>query len=301
MNTRPSYLQSWLLAARPKTLTGAVAPVMIALAATWHDAHYINAVPAILCMLFAILMQVDANFINDYFDCVRGIDGEERLGPRRACSQGWISLRSMRIGISVTTILSGLVGMPLLLYTDYYCILTGIACILFTFLYTTLFSRIAMGDILVLIFFGLIPVSCTYYIQTGQLTMQVWILALAQGLVTDCLLIVNNFRDRATDLNHGKITLVTLIGPKAALWLYCLIGLISTLLVTVDITLYGDTFNVSLNSNMLPVCAFLPLHLACVGRMIRIKRGKALNSVLAMTALSIFVFALTISISLVVQ
>lgn len=301
MSGGPSTLQSWFLAARPKTLTGALAPVMIAIAATWNDTHGINVVPAILCMLFAVLMQVDANFINDYFDCAGGIDGEERLGPERACSQGWISMHSMRVGISVTTILSGLVGLPLLFYTDYYCIIVGIVCILFTFLYTTLFSRIAMGDILVVMFFGLIPVSCTYYIQTGQLTMQVWLLALAQGLVTDCLLIVNNFRDRDTDLRHGKITLVTLIGPKAAIWLYCLIGIVSTLLVTVNITLYADIFDVSLNTHMLPVCAFLPLHFACVARMIRIKRGRALNSVLAMTALSIFVFALTISISLVVQ
>ena len=131
--------------------------------------------------------------------------------------------------------------------------------------------------------------------------MQVWMLALAQGLVADCLLIVNNFRDRYTDAMHGKITLVTIIGPKAALWLYFLIGIVSTYLVTVSITLNGDLFDVTLNTHMLPVLAFLPLHFHCVARMIRIKRGKALNSVLAMTALSIFLFALMISISLVVQ
>lgn len=301
MNNKPTVLQSWILAARPKTLTCALAPVMIALAATWNDTHTINVIPAVLCALFAILMQIDANFINDYYDCLNGVDHEDRLGPERACSQGWITLPAMRRGILVTTILSAITGLPLLLFTDMYCILIGAACILFTFLYTTLFSRIAMGDILVVMFFGLIPVSCTYHIQTGQLTMQVWMLALAQGLVADCLLIVNNFRDRHTDTKHGKITLVTIIGPKAALWLYFLIGIISTYLVTVNITLHGDLFDVSLNSHMLPVLAFLPLHFHCVARMIHIKKGKALNGVLAMTALSIFLFALMISISLVVQ
>lgn len=260
MNDKPTALQSWILAARPKTLTCALAPVMIALAATWNDTHAINAVPALLCALFAIFMQIDANFINDYYDCLKGVDHEDRLGPERACSQGWITLPAMRRGILVTTLLSAVTGLPLLLFTDMYCILIGAACILFTFLYTTLFSRIAMGDILVVMFFGLIPVSCTYYIQTGQLTMQIWMLALAQGLVADCLLIVNNFRDRYTDAKHGKITLVTIIGPKAALWLYFLIGIISTYLVTVNITLHGDMFDVTLNRHMLPVLAFLPLH-----------------------------------------
>ena len=73
MNDKPTALQSWILAARPKTLTCALAPVMIALAATWNDTHAINAVPALLCALFAIFMQIDANFINDYYDCLKAL------------------------------------------------------------------------------------------------------------------------------------------------------------------------------------------------------------------------------------
>ena len=130
MNDKPSALQSWILAARPKTLTCALAPVMIALAATWNDTRTINVLPALLCTLFAIFMQIDANFINDYYDCLKGVDHEDRLGPERACSQGWISLPSMRRGILITTVLSALVGLPLLFYTDMYCILIGAACIL---------------------------------------------------------------------------------------------------------------------------------------------------------------------------
>lgn len=98
-------IKAWFLAARPKTLTGAAVPVMIALALAYRDigAEKFLFVPAFLCVLFAFIMQIDANFINDYFDFLRGNDNEMRLGPRRACAQGWISQVYMRRAIGVVT------------------------------------------------------------------------------------------------------------------------------------------------------------------------------------------------------
>ena len=115
--------KAWLLAARPKTLTGAAVPVMIGIALAWTDAqdYYGDDVfswtAAILCLLFAFLMQIDANFINDFFDFANGADdAETRLGPRRACAQGWVKLDAMKRAIAGTTCLACIVGLPLVLF-----------------------------------------------------------------------------------------------------------------------------------------------------------------------------------------
>ena len=108
-------VKAWVLASRPKTLTGAAVPVMIATALALRDSVWqINTMPVVLCFLFAFIMQIDANFINDYFDFVRHNDDETRLGPKRACSQGWITVGAMRRGITVATVSACLVGAPLI-------------------------------------------------------------------------------------------------------------------------------------------------------------------------------------------
>ena len=109
---------AWFLAARPKTLTGAAVPVMIGIALAFPDAgtEDFRIIPAILCMLFAFVMQIDANFINDYFDFKRGNDDETRLGPKRACSEGWITPSAMLKGIIATTLFGCAIGLPLIYY-----------------------------------------------------------------------------------------------------------------------------------------------------------------------------------------
>lgn len=298
VKTNSAY--AWWLAARPKTLTGAAAPVMVALAAAWHEYGHIDTVPAALCLLFALLMQTDANLVNDYFDCIHGVDGEERLGPERACSQGWITLPAMRAGITVVTVLACLVGLPLVAWGGWECIAVGMACVVFCFLYTTLFARMAMGDVLVLLFFGIIPVGYTFYFQSphpsiADVPAGVWFLALAQGLVTDCLLLVNNFRDRDTDAAAGKTTLVTIIGPSAALHLYNAIGLLSVALAIYGLHALPGAHTLS---GYMPLL-FLPLHVRVLCLMRRIRHGKALNRVLGMTAMSILAFAILVSLSLI--
>lgn len=170
--------KAFLLAARPKTLSGAAVPVMIGVALAIHDMGWerfltpvagdwyrMPLVPALLCFLFAMVMQVDANFVNDYFDCVRGKDDREtRLGPKRACTEGWVTLPAMRRCLVVTTALACLVGLPLVCFGGWEMVLVGAACVLFCFLYTTLLAQHGMGDVLVLLFFGLVPVCLTYYV-----------------------------------------------------------------------------------------------------------------------------------------
>ena len=144
-------------------------------------------------------MQIDANFINDYYDFQKGLDDEKRLGPKRACAEGWITLPAMRRGIICTTLLSCLTGLPLVWYGGWTMVLVGVCCVAFCFLYTTCMARLGLGDLLVLVFFGLIPVGATYYLQSGTVVPEVWALSLACGLAIDCLLVANNYRDRDND------------------------------------------------------------------------------------------------------
>lgn len=280
-----------MLAARPKTLTGAAVPVMIALAMAWRDAgaERFFTVPAVLCVLFAFIMQIDANFINDYFDYIRGNDDETRLGPRRACAQGWITAGAMRKAIFITTALAGLTGLPLVLYGGVEMIAVGALCVLFCFLYTTSLSYWGLGDVLVLVFFGIVPVCLTYYLQASCVTFEVFMASVACGLVIDTLLIVNNYRDIENDKRAGKKTLIVRIGAEAGRKAYFVSGILAVLL--------GGVFFVNGNilAFMLPL-VYLWFHYFTYKEMVRINRGKALNKVLGETARNMFVYGLLLSL-----
>ena len=144
-NVTTNSLKAWFLAARPKTLPGAAVPVMIGIASAisqYGDAVRVGA--AVLCMLFALVMQIDANFVNDYFDFMKGTDDEKRLGPKRACAQGWITAVAMRRGLLYTTLLACVIGLPLVYYGGWEMILIGFACVVFCFLYTISFSYLGL-------------------------------------------------------------------------------------------------------------------------------------------------------------
>jgi len=290
-------VRAWLLAARPKTLSGAAVPVMIGVALAWVDVpSYIDAefswTAALLCLLFSFAMQIDANFINDFFDFANGTDdAETRLGPRRACAQGWVKLDSMKKAIALTTCMACVIGLPLVYYGGLEMILVGIACVIFAFLYTTFFSYQGLGDLLVLVFFGIVPVCCTYYVQLHVVTAQVFLASLACGLVIDALLIVNNFRDRDNDRLAGKNTIIVRLGAKAGLQLYVGVGLAAIIL--------GGTFwmNGHILASLLPLL-YLMLHLFTYLKMKRIYQGKALNLILGETARNIFIYGVLVSVGL---
>jgi len=296
-NIKQDSWQAWLLAARPKTLTGAMVPVMIGLALAWTDGNeygddVFNTVAAILCALFAMIMQIDANFINDFYDYAKGNDdAETRLGPLRACTQGWVKIDSMKKAIASTTILACLVGLPLVYYGGLEMILIGLLCVVFCFLYTTHLSYIGLGDVLVLVFFGIVPVCITYYIQLHTMTWEVFLASIACGLVIDGLLMVNNYRDRKNDERDGKRTLVVEIGEKSAERFYLCLGITAVLL--------GITFwvNGHVLAFVLPVL-YLLLHTFTWLKMKRINHGKELNICLEETARNMLVYGLCVSIGL---
>ena len=290
-------MKAWLLAARPKTLTGAAVPVMIGVSLAYVDAKtygddVFSWVAALLCLLFSFIMQIDANFINDFFDFANGTDNTEtRLGPRRACAMGWVKLDSMKKAIATTTCLACILGLPLVYWGGLEMILIGIVCVVFCFLYTTHLSYMGLGDVLVLVFFGIVPVCISYYIQLHTVTWEVFLASVACGMVIDALLLVNNFRDRDTDREAGKNTLVVRLGAKAGLQFYLGVGIGAMIL--------GVTFLM----NGHPLAFFLPFvylifHVYTYLKIKRIDRGKALNICLGDTARNIFIYGVCVAIGL---
>lgn len=286
-------LRAWVLAARPKTLSAALIPVFTASAlAASHDRF--SLLPALLCLLFAAIMQVAANFINDLFDYLRGTDGTDRLGPERACAQGWISPQAMRVGIAVVIPVACLCGLMLLFYGGWWLIGIGVACVIFAFLYTTLLSYCGLGDLLVWVFFGLIPVVGTYYVQALDVCPEVWWLAAGGGLVTDTLLTLNNYRDRDTDRHAGKHTLIAVFGERFGSMLYLFSGVLGCICIIV-LAAYGHT------AVALIVLPYLAFHITTWRTMVRIHSGRALNRVLGLTSRNMIIFALLVVIGLLVE
>ncbi|WOZ82091.1 1,4-dihydroxy-2-naphthoate octaprenyltransferase [Segatella hominis] len=293
---KTNSVKAWLLATRPKTLSAAAVPVMIGTAFAWRNtSEQFNWIPAILCLLFAWIMQIDSNLVNDYFDFKKGNDDETRLGPKRACSEGWITSDAMVWGILITTLLGCMTGIPLILYGGLEMVMVGIACVVFCFLYTTLFSYHGLGDILVLLFFGIIPVCCTYYvcmplhqqIPTGEVIAS----SIACGLAIDALLIVNNYRDIDNDRSNGKITLAVRLGESKTRRLYESIGYIAAGIMIIRV--FFDSYQ---TDKLIPTYAlyliYIILHRQSYQEMKRINKGAKLNQVLGLTARNILVFGL---------
>ena len=302
-NVRVNSLKAWILAARPKTLTGAAVPVMIgiACAVALYGWCGIRVVPAVLCMLFALIMQVDANVVNDYFDFMKGTDDGRRLGPKRACAQGWITASARRRGLLVTTLLACVVGLPLVYYGGWEMIMVGLACVVFCFLYTISFSYIGLGDLLVLVFFGIVPVCMTYWLTAPptaltSIPFAVVLLSLACGLIIDTLLVVNNYRDIDNDRRAGKRTLIVRIGERGGLIMYLLLGLAGTIMAIVGVVFLHWHDGQWAQAR---VIGYAPFHTWAFNEIRRISKGAELNRVLGMTARNMFIFGILTSAALV--
>lgn len=284
--------RAWVLAARPKTLTSAAVPVMLATALAAADLHgtgTFRPLPALLCFLFAFAMQIDANFVNDLFDYLKGRDDRAtRLGPKRACAEGWVTVGAMRWAVAVTTLVACLLGLPLILFGGLEMVAIGLMCVVFCFLYTTHLASRGLGDVLVLLFFGLVPVCATYYILAHSVTLASVLVATGCGLAIDCLLVVNNFRDIEEDRRVGKRTLVVALGPGRSLLLYYIIGIAAFALPSATLVAQHPLVPLLL----LP---YVWLHRRTFLRMKETGSGRALNKCLGMTARNILVYGVAAS------
>ena len=293
-------MNKWILAARPKTLTGAMIPVILGSALAYHDG-VLNWLLVVCCALFAGFMQIAANMINDLYDYQKGSDREDRLGPERACAQGWITPKAMRRGIAVVLCLASMAGLAAmwlcwkdLPYHGIELLVTGVLCIIFAFLYTYGLSYMGMGDLLVLLFFGLIPVCGTYYIQAHQITTPAILLGFIAGISIDALLVINNYRDREQDLISGKRTIIVWGGERFGRYLYLLIGLVSATMCI----FFGYLLDGCLLYFQIAAYVYLALHISSWMQMNRIRSGKALNKILGLTSRNMFLFALLLAVAM---
>ena len=285
--------KAWILAARPKTLSAALIPVVLASALAASQGKF-SLAPAVLCVLFATFMQIAANFINDLFDFLKKTDRDDRLGPERACQQGWITPCAMRWGIAATLAVACACGLCLLPYGGWMLVGIGAACVVFAFLYTTLLSYCGFGDVLVWVFFGFVPVAGTYYVEAGGFCLEVWLLSAACGLLIDTLLVLNNYRDREQDRLSGKRTLVVALGERFGSLFYLLQGVAAYVLVAF-MSLEGNLWLA-----ILPMLYLLP-HYLTWRKMTQIREGRALNRILGFTSRNMLTFALLTAMALLAQ
>lgn len=211
-----SNLGAWIMASRPRTLPAALAPVVVGSAMALADKSFVW-LPAVAALLVALLLQVGVNLANDYFDYLKGIDTQDRLGPPRVTQSGLIPPKQVRSAMILTIFLSAIPGTYLLVRGGWPVIIIGIACVVAILAYSggpyPLASH-GLGDLFVFIFFGLVAVCGTYYVQVLHLTPIVWLLGVIEGLLITAILVVNNLRDIQTDRQTGKRTLAVTIGDR---------------------------------------------------------------------------------------
>lgn len=223
MPEQPAW-RSWVEAARLRTLPAAVIPVLAGTAvAAAHQAA--NPAKAVVCLLFALLVQIGTNFANDYYDFLKGADTPQRVGPRRAVAAGLIPPPTMRRAMGLVFGAAFLLGLLLVREGGWFLLPIGIVSILCGFAYTGGPFPIGyhgLGDVFVFIFFGLVAVDATCYVQTGRVLPDATACAAAIGLLAANILVANNYRDAATDAAAGKKTLVVRFGKRFAVWQYAL-------------------------------------------------------------------------------
>jgi 1,4-dihydroxy-2-naphthoate octaprenyltransferase len=218
----PSVMRIWLMAARPKTLPVGLAPVFVgtALAGTADVFHPLRFVAALLGALF---IQVGANLSNDYSDARRGADTEDRLGPVRVTAGGLVPPRQVLIATYVTFALAILCGVYLIAVAGWELLLVGAASIVAGVLYTggpRPYGYEGLGELFVFLFFGIVAVAGSYFVQTEELVWEAFALAVPVGLLASAVLVVNNVRDLETDRRAGKRTLAVRLGREHARMLF---------------------------------------------------------------------------------
>jgi len=207
-------LSIWIQASRPKTLPAAIAPVLLGVALAFHDGYF-RLFPALATMTAALLIQIGTNLANDLFDFLKGTDTEERIGPTRVTQSGLLSISKVKTGTILVFSLSVLVGFYLALIGGWPIVWIGLASIAAGIAYTGgpyPLGYHGWGDVFVIIFFGLIAVPGTYYLQTGSINVDSILLGAAMGAVSTAILVVNNLRDIETDAKTGKRTLAVRFG-----------------------------------------------------------------------------------------
>ncbi|WP_192021276.1 1,4-dihydroxy-2-naphthoate polyprenyltransferase [Shewanella sp. WPAGA9] len=288
-------MQSWILAIRPRTLPAAIGPLLIGNILALHLEQFSYTI-ACISMLCAILLQIAVNLANDYFDFKNGIDTEERVGPVRVTQSGMLSPSSVRNAMVNCLLLALLVGSALIFHGGWPIAILAVASLLGAVCYSggpyPLASH-GLGEVAAFVFFGLVAVVGSYYLQAGDTSTSAWLLGSAIGMFNAAIMLVNNTRDIQTDTKAGKNTLAVKIGQAQARVLYQ--------------ALVYLPFGLIIGGFLMGNLAGLPVLLAGLSLIYARQlsgefsntSGEALNPILGRTAKLTMIFSLLFSIGLI--
>ena len=272
-------MKYWFFAIRPKTLSLSLVPVIVGIALAWGETHLLYPLPALAALLAALLIQIGTNLHNDAEDFARGADTEERLGPPRATAQGWLTAAAVKRGAYLAFSLAFLIGLYLVWRGGWPILAIGLISLLAGYAYTggpKPIAYSASGELFVFLFFGLVAVLGSYYLQTLSLSLNALVVACAIGLLAAAVLLVNNYRDLQSDRKAGKLTLTHYLGGKRSQTLYAFLILTPFLL---PLLLSGLAATIWL------VLLALPVALLLLRRFVSEPPGPGFNQILARTAL----------------
>lgn len=281
----------WIEAMRLRTLPVSIAGVVTALGYGFMFDN-VNIVPWTICLLFALLCQIASNFANEYYDYTSQRDRAGREGPRRGVTEGDITPCAMKRAIYITLGAACCLGLSLVAWGGWWLIAVGMLVAAGVFAYSTgpyPLSTHGWGEVAVVVFFGLVPVTLTYYVETLQWSIYVAAGGLAIGLLGANVLIVNNYRDVEDDIAVKKLTLAVRMGRRSMLWLYGF-NVVAAMAVMLPAWLsLGKAWNV--------VPAAVMIAAAFIIRAMHRRRGAALTPLLGMTAVLMSVYSLLFALA----
>ena len=287
-----SYLRRWVLAARPRTLPAAVAPVLIGCGVA-VGAHGFQLGPAAAALAIALLLQVGANLVNDVGDFQQGTDTSERLGPLRVTQAGLLTPRQVWLGSVVVFGAAGLLGIYLALESSLVVLAVGAACILGAVIYTSgpfPLSRIGLGEVFVFLFFGIVAVCGTAYVQLHSVPLEAVLGGCAAGVLIVNILVVNNVRDLHTDRKAGRKNIPVKFGRQAGEIEFLIMQAAAFLIPT------GAWLTRTGSAWVMLSWLSLPLAVGLARRFHATPAGKGLNLILAQTAQFALVYSALLAI-----
>ena len=285
---------AWFLACRPKTLSVSLSPVLVGTAIAWHDSATLLWLPLLAAALGAAFIQIGTNLFNDVGDFLRGTDTPDRLGPKRATAEGWLTPNKVKAGAWLSFALAFLCGIYLVAHGGWPIVIIGLASLAAGWAYTSGPKPIAYGPLgegFVFLFFGLIAVGGSYYLQTLTLSPLALIAATLVGLHAAAVITVNNYRDLDGDAKSGKNTLAVHFGRPAMRRIYTVEILAPYILLPL---LHSLGWQVAL-----PLLS-TPLAVKLVRRFHNEAPGPAFNDILAATAGLQLIFAMLLTLSLTI-
>lgn len=293
-------IKVWIECMRLRTLPVSLSGVIIATALAWWRGHFAW-MPALLCLLFALLAQVASNFANEYYDFKHGADKKGRVGPRRGVTEGDIRPHTLLIVTFATLATAGMVGCYLIPYGGWWLLPVGIIIALAALAYSTgpyPLSYHGLGELTVFIFFGIVPVNLTYYVMALRFDPLVLLFSIAIGLMGVNVLLINNYRDVEDDRAAGKNTQTVMRGRPVTAFAYLLNGYTAMAILAVFWFMIAWFKVLPLWALLIPVL-YLVMHTATWYKL-RHRDGSALNPLLGETARNMLIFTILFTVIFII-